>query len=108
MNRSVIGAIGASALIVAAVLTWNAAYQEREYRRLIAVGDEALGRGETFVAIEAFSGALALKRDSMLAHLKRGQTYSRRGELESALRDLREAARLETPRRRTRWSCWAT
>ena len=47
---------------------------------------------QTFGAIEAFSGALALKRDSMLAHLKRGDTYRRRGELTAALRDLREAA----------------
>jgi tetratricopeptide (TPR) repeat protein len=95
MNRSVIGAIAVSALVVAAVLAWNAAYQEREYRRLIAVGDEALSRDQTFVAIEAFSGAVALKRDSMLAYLKRGQTYSRRRELDSALRDLREAVRLD-------------
>jgi tetratricopeptide (TPR) repeat protein len=77
------------------VFAWNAVRQEREFRRLIAVGDAALTRDQTYEAIEAFSGALALKRDSMLAHLKRGDSYRRRGELTAALRDLREAADLD-------------
>lgn len=95
MKRAVIGAAVAAASVVAMVLIWNTARQEREFRRLIAVGDAALTRDQTFEAIEAFSGALALKNDSMLAHLKRGETYRRRGEFNAALRDLRDAAALD-------------
>jgi len=95
MKRSVVVAAGVAALIAAAVLVWVDARQEREFRRLIVVGDAALGRGQTFDAIEAFSGALALEPESMLAHLKRGDTYRRRGEFTAALRDLNQAAALD-------------
>jgi tetratricopeptide (TPR) repeat protein len=73
--------------------------RDREYQRLIRQGDEAVTHGQTFVAIEAFSGAIALKRGSMLAYLKRGQAHRRRGDsaetLTPALRDLRTAAELD-------------
>ena len=95
MRRSVIFAVGLAALTLGVVLAWYAVRQEREYRRLIAAGDAALARDRTSDAIEAFSGALALRGDSMLAHLKRGDTYRRRGELDAALRDLRQAAALD-------------
>jgi len=77
------------------MLALNAVRQEREFRRLVAAGDAALARNQTFEAIEDFSGALALKRDSMLARLKRGDSYRRRGELTAALRDLRQASVLD-------------
>ena len=68
-------------------------------------GDEALGRGQTFVAIEEYSGAIALKRGSMLAYLKRGEAHQRRGDapetLAAALRDLRTAADLDPGATRT-------
>ena len=61
--------------------------------------------GQTFVAIEAYSGAIALKRGSMLAYLKRGEAHQRRGEapdaLSAALRDLRSAAELAPSDTRT-------
>jgi len=95
MKRPVVLAVAAVALITAAVLVWVDARREREFRRLIAVGDAALASGQTFNAIEAFSGALALKPDSMLASLKRGDTYRRRGEFAAALRDLGQAAFLD-------------
>jgi tetratricopeptide (TPR) repeat protein len=95
MRRSVIFSVGLAALTVGVVFAWYAVRQEREYRRLITAGDAALARDRTSDAIEAFSGALALKGDSMLAHLKRGDTYRRRGELDAALRDLRQAATLD-------------
>jgi tetratricopeptide (TPR) repeat protein len=79
----------------AAVAGYSAASQEREYRQLISVGDAALARDDTYVAVEAFSGAVALDRDSMLAFLKRGQAYHRRGELQNAQRDLRTATTLD-------------
>jgi tetratricopeptide (TPR) repeat protein len=47
------------------------------------------------VAIEAFSGAIALKPQSMAAYLRRGETYQRIGDLKAALRDLRDATELD-------------
>jgi tetratricopeptide (TPR) repeat protein len=95
MKRLVVVSVGLAALMAGVVLAWYAVRQEREFQRLIAAGDAALAADQTFVAIEAFSGALALKSDSMLAHLKRGDTYRRRGELTAAVRDLREATALD-------------
>src|SRR5207237_4094967 len=40
-------------------------------------------------------GAVALRPDSMLAHLRRAEAYQRRGEVEEAARDLRTAAALD-------------
>jgi tetratricopeptide (TPR) repeat protein len=95
MKRPVLFTVAAVAIVTAAVLVWVDARREREFRRLIAVGDAALAGGQTFDAIEAFSGALALKPESMLASLKRGDTYRRRGEYSAALRDLGQAAFLD-------------
>ncbi len=95
MKRGVLAAAGAAILLAGAVFAWNAVRQEREFRRLIAAGDAALLRDQTFEAIEDFSGALALKNDSMLAYLKRGDSYRHRGELSAALRDLRQASALD-------------
>ena len=87
------------ALIVAAgllgVLAWQGLARQREYSRLIADGDRALAAGQTFLAVESFSGAITLRRDSMIAYLKRGETYRNRGEFGQALRDLRKAAELD-------------
>jgi tetratricopeptide (TPR) repeat protein len=95
MKRPVILAVAAVAIVTSTALVWVDARKEREFRRLIAVGDAALANGQTFDAIEAFSGALALKPASMLASLKRGDTYRRRGEYAAALRDLGQAAFLD-------------
>src|SRR5918996_3691852 len=95
MKRLVVVSVGLAALMVGVVVAWYAVRQEREFQRLIAAGDAALASDPTYSAIEAFSAALALKGDSMLAYLKRGDTYRRRGELNAALRDLREAAALD-------------
>src|SRR5688572_26780874 len=95
MKRLVVLSVGLAALTVGVVMAWYAVRQEREFQRLIATGDAALAQDQTYGAIEAFSGALALKPGSMLAYLKRGDTYRRRGELNAALRDLGEAAALD-------------
>ena len=95
MKRTLALVFVVSVAVVGVVLTWYAMRQEQEYRRLITLGDASLARDQTYVAIEAFSGALALRPDSMLAHLKRGDTYRRRGELSAALRDLRDASALD-------------
>jgi len=95
VRRLLLISVGLAALMAGVFGAWYAIRQEREFRRLIVTGDRALAQDETYGAIEAFSGALALKDDSMLAHLRRGDAYRRRGELISALRDLRQAAALD-------------
>lgn len=95
MTRPAIVSVVLTALMVGAIGAWYAVRQEAEFQRLITAGSAALARDETYGAIEAFSGALALKDDSMLAHLRRGDAYYRRGELPTALRDLRQAATLD-------------
>jgi tetratricopeptide (TPR) repeat protein len=105
MKKAVAGVLVLAALAVAGVVANQAVGHDREYRRLIVGGDEALSRGQTFVAIEAYSGAIALKPGSMLAYLKRGEAHQRRGDaaetLTAALRDLRTAAALDPGATRT-------
>jgi tetratricopeptide (TPR) repeat protein len=93
--RKVFLAVVAAILAIGAGLAWSAVRAEREFRRLIAEGERAGAGRRTLEAIEAYSGALALRPDSMVAHLKRGDSYRVRGEYEPALRDLREAATLD-------------
>ena len=97
MNRLVVLVTALVSLVTAATVVWMEVRQEREFRRLVAEGDAALQADRTSEAIEAFSGALAFKPDSMLAHLQRAETYRRRGEadLAAALRDAREANTLD-------------
>jgi tetratricopeptide (TPR) repeat protein len=84
---------------LAGMVARQAVDNDREYQRLIRQGDEDMSRGQPFGAIEAFGGAIERKPGSMLAYLKRGEAYHRRGDapdtLRAALRDLREAARLD-------------
>ena len=105
MKKLVAGLIVLGGLAAAGLLADQAVERDREYRRLIVQGDEALARGQTLVAIESYSEAIALKRDSMLAYLKRGEAHQRRGDtpetLTAALRDLRMAAELDPGATRT-------
>jgi tetratricopeptide (TPR) repeat protein len=80
---------------VVAALAYQAAARDRDYRALLAQGAAALAEDQTFGAIEAYSGAIALRPDSMLAHLRRGEAYQRRHELEAATNDFRRAADLD-------------
>jgi tetratricopeptide (TPR) repeat protein len=95
VKRPVVLTVAVAALVAAASLAWVEVRQEREFRRLIAAGDAAVAADRTFEGIEAFSGAITLKGDSMLAFLKRGDTYRRREEFGAALRDLRQATSLD-------------
>jgi tetratricopeptide (TPR) repeat protein len=95
MHRAFVLGVTVAALVGATVLTSMDVRQQREFRRLLALGDAALARDQTFAAIEAFSGAMALRKTSMLPYLKRGDTYRHRGDYQAALRDLREAAALD-------------
>jgi tetratricopeptide (TPR) repeat protein len=81
------GTAGATAYVVYAT--------SQEYDRLMAAGDRAQADERPYQALEAYSGAVALRPDSMVAHLKRGMTYQQRGEREAALKDLRQAATLD-------------
>jgi tetratricopeptide (TPR) repeat protein len=82
-------------LSAAGVYGYTLSERERTYRQAIADGDAALARDNTGAAIEAFSGAITLKPDSMVGYLKRGQTYRRRGEFVAAIRDLRQASAID-------------
>jgi tetratricopeptide (TPR) repeat protein len=105
VKKVIAGLIVLSGLGAAGILADQAVERDREYHRLIIQGDEALSRGQTFVAIELYSGAIVLKRGSMLAYLKRGEAHQRRGDapdtLTAALRDLRSAAALDPSSTRT-------
>ena len=95
VKRSLIGLVLLTAAGVGGAWTYQAASRDRDYRVLLGRGDAALHDEQTFAAIEAYSGAIALRPDSMLAHLRRGETYQRRGDLEAAARDFQTAAILD-------------
>lgn len=95
MRRSLAIAALIAVTGVSLAVAYQAVARERDYGALVARGDAALGDEQTFEAIEAYSGAIALRPDSMLAHLRRGETYQRRGELDEAARDFRTAAALD-------------
>jgi tetratricopeptide (TPR) repeat protein len=88
----------ATVLVLAAAwggFAYQEAGRERDYRDAVRQGDTALLREEAVNAIEAYSGAIALRPDSMLAHLRRGETYLLQGDLEAAGRDFQEASALD-------------
>jgi tetratricopeptide (TPR) repeat protein len=95
MRRTAFAAVLVLLAGVAAGVVYKAASSDREYQRLVGVGETALATGQTSLAVEAFSGAIALRPDSMLAYLKRGETYRHEGDLRAALRDLRTANSLD-------------
>jgi tetratricopeptide (TPR) repeat protein len=74
---------------------YQTADREREYRALLSRGDAALRNRDASGAIAEYSGAIALRPDSMLPHLRRGEAYRQRNEFEAAARDFRIAASLD-------------
>jgi tetratricopeptide (TPR) repeat protein len=91
-RRTALVVVLVAATGVAGALLYSALHTEQEFDRLIVAGDQAVANAQPFLAIEAYSGAVALKPDSMLAHLKRGAVYQAQGELGAALRDLRQSS----------------
>src|SRR5262245_18890984 len=86
------------AAVTVAAIGATVAYElvrDRDYQRALNRGDEALRNEQTVAAIEAYSGAVVLWPDSLLARLRRGEAYQRRGDLDFALRDFRDAAALD-------------
>lgn len=84
----------AAATAIAGVVVIDRLNDDRQYRGFLASGDAALAAGHPYLAVEAFSGALAVRRDSVAAHYRRGEAYAALGQLSPAERDLREARRL--------------
>src|SRR5580765_1198705 len=94
MRRFLLVALAFIVAILGAV-TYEAVTRDRDYQAQIARGDTALAEDQTFAAVEAYSGAVVLRPDSMLAHLRRGEAYQRRGDLEAAVHDFQAATDLD-------------
>ena len=95
MKRTVLAVVIVAITGVSGALAFGALVNEREYDRLIAEGDAAITADRPFQAIEAYSGAISRKPDSMLAHYKRAAVYQEQNQLEAALRDFRSASDLD-------------
>jgi tetratricopeptide (TPR) repeat protein len=95
VRPSILAVVVVAVAGVAGALAFGALANEREFDRLIAEGDAAVVAERPFQAIEAYSGAIALKPDSMFAHFKRGSVYQLQNELEAAMRDFRTAADID-------------
>ncbi len=92
--KRLIGVALAAALFVGAGAIVPRLDRERLYRRLLAEGERALATGQSQAAIEAFSGAIAVRPDSMAAHYRRGEAYREERHYDKAVRDLQTARRL--------------
>ncbi len=90
------------AVATAAAIASYEVIRDRDYRALLAQGDAALRADQSVAAVEAYSGAAALRPDSMLPRLRRGEAYQRRGDLDAAVRDFRDAAALDASATRPR------
>jgi tetratricopeptide (TPR) repeat protein len=98
VKRTFFVTVALGGLAVGGAFAYQATARQQDYAAFLTRGDAALRDDQTFGAIEAYSGAIALRPDSMLAYLRRGQTYQRRGDrgdLEAAARDFRTAAALD-------------
>jgi tetratricopeptide (TPR) repeat protein len=95
VRRSILAVLLVAIAGVAGVLALGALANERDFDRLIAEGDAAVGSDRPFEAIEAYSGAITVRPDAMLAHFKRGSVYQSQNELEAALRDFRNASDID-------------
>lgn len=91
-------AVALSALVVVVGVR-----QDQQFEALVSQGTRALRERDTAAAIESLSGAITLRADSVVAHLRRAEAYAMRRDFGPALRDLTEATRLDpsgtTPRK---------
>lgn len=93
------------AVLFAAAAAAIVAFQvmrDRDYRTLLSRGDTALRSEQYVAAIEAYSGAVVLRPDSMLPRLRRGEAFQGRADLDAAVRDFRDAAALDAAATRPR------
>jgi tetratricopeptide (TPR) repeat protein len=68
--------------------------RNRDYQALLAEGDQALAANNANAAIAAYSGALALRHDSVAAHIRRGQAFRDQDSQDEAIHDWTDAAKL--------------
>jgi tetratricopeptide (TPR) repeat protein len=92
--RRLVLVIGVVGLVVASVAVVQFFDRTRQYRRLISEGELAVQAGRHYAAVEAFTGALAWRPDSMVAFYRPGESYRALRRDGEAIRDLREAVRL--------------
>ena len=85
----VVGGLAAAAVALVERVT-----RDRYYRELLLMGETALAAGNTFAALEAFSGAVALRPDQMPAYYRRAEAYRLQRQFEKAAADLRAALRV--------------
>src|SRR5262250_22054 len=93
MRRALLGALALVLAVLGGVI-YEAVSRDSDYRAELARGDRALAE-DPFTAIEAYSGAVAFRPDSVLARLRRGEAYQRRGDLEAAVHDFQAATDLD-------------
>ena len=82
------------ALAVASAFAVQQLNRGDQFRALMTSGDQALAAGNSYEAIAAYSGAIALRPDSMAPHLRRGKAYETQRRQDEAIRDYIDAARL--------------
>jgi tetratricopeptide (TPR) repeat protein len=92
--KRILALVAVGGLGVAGVALVQHVDRSRQYQHLLATGERALQAGNSYAAVEAFSGALALRPDSMAAYYQRGEAYRVQRHDDEAIRDLREALRL--------------
>ena len=95
MKRTLAWAVLMTLVVVGILVAGLALRKDLRFKDLVARGNRALTADQTVAAIEAFSGAIALNQDSMVAHLRRGEAYRKRGEIEAAIRDFRTAIHVD-------------
>jgi len=82
------------ALVSVVVVLVQRLDRDRLYRELLAEGEASLAAGQSQAAIAAFSGAMAVRPDSMVAYYRRGEAYRQERQEDRAIRDLQTARRL--------------
>ncbi|MFI5177205.1 MAG: tetratricopeptide repeat protein [Vicinamibacterales bacterium] len=90
----IVGFVALAVAVAGGAIVVQRIDRERQYRRLLAEGEQALLAGNPYAAIEDFSGAIALRPDAMAAYYRRGEAYHADHHDDWAIRDLREASRL--------------
>lgn len=88
-------AVGVTAIGLVAVFAVQRLNEAERYRQLVLSGEQALEAGNSYAAIEAFSGAIGIRADSMTSHLRRGEAYRAQRRFDDAARDFRQAAQLQ-------------
>jgi tetratricopeptide (TPR) repeat protein len=83
-----LGALGIS-------LAYQVVARDHRYQTELVRGEAALKNKDLFGAIQAYSTAISLRPDSIVAHLRRGEAHRARRDLDAAARDFRQAATLD-------------